>query len=387
MYLSISHIFILIFISITTITYYICEVKRSFKRLDQLLTRDESIEDEQILSDLFKTLNSKTNTEFAIYNSKTGRVLSAISFSLAGFCLFILKEYVGESISFLLVGFFLFLPDIYVCSKKIFSCNFFRKIPPQNWISFSLILGLKYFKFAFYYLSFSIIMMIFLILLQQSLQLDKGLNIDILLSGTVDSFINSTIFYENKPLDVISGNKLSFSGILFTLGVGGTIIFSLVDHYNKQNEMINRDILEIKKYYQNWFQLNKNNLNFDSNRYDEFNSAINSLRNEFDTYIKIKNNIKIYQLAQLLIILIYFMGIFVIIGSDSIIESIFKVFPITSIALIGMIFFLFKYFYNFIPYPTRKTNSSSGKNHTIYEFTSNTQDNYRDIMSEKKTKK
>src|SRR5690606_23728906 len=106
-------------------------------------------------------------------------------------------------------------------------------------------------KLAFYLLyclSSLIFVMLLLLLLDQYLQLDKGLNPNILLSGAVNSTINTTLFYESKPLDVISGNKLSFSGILFTLGIGGTVIFSLIDYYNKQNEIINRDAIEIKNY-------------------------------------------------------------------------------------------------------------------------------------------
>lgn len=381
------HIFIFVFILITTTIYYIFEVKRSFKKSGQLLTREESIKDKQVLSDIFKTLNSKTNIELAIYNSKTGRILYAISFLLASICLFILKEYIGKSISLLLVGLFLFLPDIYICSKKISNRSLFKEIPPRNWIDLTLVLSQKYAKFASYYLSSLIFAMFLLLLLDQYFKLDKGLNPDILLSGAINSTINTTLLYESKPLDVISGNKLSFSGILFTLGIGGTVIFSLVDHYNKQNEIINRNIIEVKKYYQEWLQFNKSNLDFDPNKYNEFNSAVNSLRNEFNPYLKIKNNIKLYQFAQVLIFFIYIMGTFVIIGSDLIIGMIFQIFPIISVLFIIMIFYLFNYSYNFISYSTRKKNFSSEKNHTIYEFTSNNQDDYSSVISEKEIKK
>ncbi|WP_054864910.1 hypothetical protein [Methanosarcina barkeri] len=71
------------------------------------------------------------------------------------------------------------------------------------------------------------------------------------MSGTaknmINTTINTTVLYDDKPLDVISGNKLSFSGILFTLSIGGAIIFSLVDNYNEQKETINQNVFEIKK--------------------------------------------------------------------------------------------------------------------------------------------
>lgn len=287
----------------------------------------------------------------------------------------------------MLVGFFLFLPDIYICSKKISNRSLFKEIPPRNWIDLTLVLSQKYAKFASYYLSSLIFAMFLLLLLDQYFKLDKGLNPNILLSGAINSTINTTLLYESKPLDVISGNKLSFSGILFTLGIGGTVIFSLVDYYNKQNEIINRNIIEVKKYYQEWFQFNKSNLDFDPNKYNEFNSAVNSLRNEFNPYLKIKNNIKLYQFAQVLIFFIYIMGTFVIIGSDLIIGIIFQAFPIISVLFIIMIFYLFNYSYNFISYSTRKKNSSSEKNHTIYEFTSNNQDDDSSVISEKEIKK
>ncbi len=63
----------------------------------------------------------------------------------------------------------------------------------------------------------------------------------------INTTINTTVLYDDKPLDVISGNKLSFSGILFTLSIGGAIIFSLVDNYNEQKETINQNVFEIKK--------------------------------------------------------------------------------------------------------------------------------------------
>ena len=72
MYFNILHISILIF-SIATIIFYKLEVKRPFKKLYQSLTRDELIDDNQALSDLFKILYSKTNMELAIFNSKIGR--------------------------------------------------------------------------------------------------------------------------------------------------------------------------------------------------------------------------------------------------------------------------------------------------------------------------
>jgi len=228
--------------------------------------------------------------------------------------------------------------------------------------------------------------MLLLLLLDQYLQLDKGLNPNILLSGAVNSTINTTLFYESKPLDVISGNKLSFSGILFTLGIGGTVIFSLIDYYNKQNEIINRDAIEIKNYYQKWFQLNQSNLDFNPNKYTEFNSAVDRIRDEFNPYIKINNSIKRYQFARMLIILIYIMGIFTIIGSDLIIEIIFKLFPFISIFFIFVIFSLFNNSYNLIPSSAEKINLYSEKDSTLSKSTSSIQDSYRDVISEKDRK-
>ncbi len=388
MYFNILHISILIF-SIATIIFYKLEVKRPFKKLYQSLTRDELIDDNQALSDLFKILYSKTNMELAIFNSKIGRMLYSISFLVAGICPFILKEYVGKIISYFLAGFFLFLPDIYVYSKRIYNRKLLKEISLQNWMDFLLVLCQKYLKLALYLLyclSSLIFVMLLLLLLDQYLQLDKGLNPNILLSGAVNSTINTTLFYESKPLDVISGNKLSFSGILFTLGIGGTVIFSLIDYYNKQNEIINRDAIEIKNYYQKWFQLNQSNLDFNPNKYTEFNSAVDRIRDEFNPYIKINNSIKRYQFARMLIILIYIMGIFTIIGSDLIIEIIFKLFPFISIFFIFVIFSLFNNSYNLIPSSAEKINLYSEKDSTLSKSTSSIQDSYRDVISEKDRK-
>jgi len=308
---------------------------------------------------------------------------------VAGICPFILKEYVGKIISYFLAGFFLFLPDIYVYSKRIYNRKLLKEISLQNWMDFLLVLCQKYLKLAFYLLyclSSLIFVMLLLLLLDQYLQLDKGLNPNILLSGAVNSTINTTLFYESKPLDVISGNKLSFSGILFTLGIGGTVIFSLIDYYNKQNEIINRDAIEIKNYYQKWFQLNQSNLDFNPNKYTEFNSAVDRIRDEFNPYIKINNSIKRYQFARMLIILIYIMGIFTIIGSDLIIEIIFKLFPFISIFFIFVIFSLFNNSYNLIPSSAEKINLYSEKDSTLSKSTSSIQDSYRDVISEKDRK-
>jgi hypothetical protein len=143
---------------------------------------------------------------------------------------------------------------------------------------------------------------------------------------------------------------------LFTLGIGGTIIFSLVDNYNEQKETINRNVFEIKKYYQKWFKSKKSSLNFDPSKYDEFNSAVNYLRNEFNIFIQLNKNIVIYRLTRSLIIIIYLMGTFVIIGSDWIIGLIFKLFLIVSIFFIFLIFYLFCCFKNSIFYSTEKIN-------------------------------
>lgn len=116
MYFNILHISILIF-SIATIIFYKLEVKRPFKKLYQSLTRDELIDDNQALSDLFKILYSKTNMELAIFNSKIGRMLYSISFLVAGICPFILKEYVGKIISYFLAGFF-YSYLIFTCIQK-----------------------------------------------------------------------------------------------------------------------------------------------------------------------------------------------------------------------------------------------------------------------------
>jgi hypothetical protein len=382
------YIFILIYASIVTTIYYKFEIKSSFNELNKIFAFNEPNEYRKNLNYLLQNLNNKTDVEFAIYNSKFGKKLSFISFMLASFFLFTLTEY-GRCLIFLFIGLILFIPEIYIHSKKVFSHDFLKQNSIQNvvtkWsnlvISFMsnhvLSFATKYLKLILYNFTILIFIFIVYIFLQNVLQPKSIVSFDGLLSGTVESIINTTVFYDDKPLDVISGNKLSFSGILLTLGIGGTIIFSLVDNYNQQKEIINRNIFEIKKYYQKWFQSRENSLNFDPSKYNEFNSAVSCLRNEFSSYIQLNNNVVIYRLTRSLIIIIYLMGIFVMIGSDSITGLIFKVFPIVSIFFIFVIFYLFYCFKNSIFYSQEKTNYSSGQNHTIYEFTDNSQENYK----------
>lgn len=249
-------------------------------------------------------------------------------------------------------------------------------------------LASKYLKFLSYNFVILILIFLFWFFLQKIFLSENGLNFDSFLSGTaknmINTTINTTVLYDDKPLDVISGNKLSFSGILFTLSIGGAIIFSLVDNYNEQKETINQNVFEIKKHYQKWFQSKKNSLNFDLSKYDEFNSAVSYLRDEFNTYVQLKNNVLIYRLTKGLMVIIYSMGIFVIIGSDWIISLIFKLFPIVSTIFIFLIFYLFYCFKNSTFYSIGKTNISSERNHTIYEFIDTSQGNYGETIIDKR---
>lgn len=393
---AIFYIFILVHSSIAATMYYKLEVKSSFDELNQIFVRNKSNEYKK-LNYLLQNLSKKTNVEFAIYNSNFGRKLSFISFMLASTFLFALTEY--GNIILLLIEFILFLPEIYIYSKK--ATTFLKQSPIHNsvvkkWINlttsfmsdFLFNLASKYLKFLFYNFVILILIFLFWFFLQKIFLSENGLNFDSFLSGSaknmINTTINTTVLYDDKPLDVISGNKLSFSGILFTLSIGGAIIFLLVDNYNEQKETINRNIFEIKKYYQKWFQSKKNNLNFDPSKYDEFNSAVSYLRDEFNTYVQLNNNVLIYRLTKGLMIIIYSMGIFVIIGSDWIIGLIFKLFPIVSTIFIFLIFYLFYCFKNSTFYSIGKTNISSERNHTIYEFTDTSQGNYGETIIDKK---
>lgn len=165
---------------------------------------------------------------------------------------------------------------------------------------------------------------------------------------------------------------------MFTLGIGGTIIFSLIESYKKQNRIINRGVSEIKKTYHEWFRSKENDLNFERNRYEEFNTAVEDLRDEFIIYLRIEDNISDYKSAQLFIFIIYIFGIFVLVGSDSIVEYDFRIFPIIAIIYISIMFYLFHtYPKDFIFETSREENSSSEKFSTIYESIDDTQNDNR----------
>lgn len=341
---------------ISTIAFYLLRVNKSFDKVYFLLSKNESVNSRKVLNDLFLNLINRTNTEFAISNSKIGKLLLVFSFFSASFsatgCLFA-YTYIGRFLLFLLTLLLLLLPEIYVYSKKLDInklTNFYN--PESNLFSrnylrqFIFFLSNCFSKFAnlaiYNFLSFCSILF-FSLILQQILHLDPNFRFDSAFSDLVNTSVNTTIFYDSKPLELVSGNKFSFSGILFTLGVGGTVIFSLVNYYHQQNEMVNRNISRIKIYYQKWFELNKSKLSFDPKKYDEFNNVVNILRREFHQYAKIKNYTRIYKFALILVVLIYMMGLFVIIGSDFIVEFIFKLFPPISFLFFVILLSLFTY--------------------------------------------
>lgn len=272
------------------------------------------------------------------------------------------------------IGFIiLFLPEFYIYSRKLninmTQSNF------GNWMAFLFKRLYKYLKLIIYNLLSLYIILICLLVLQHLSLVGPGLWLDSMFSGVVNNIVNTTILYNDKPLEVISGNKFSFSGILFTLGIGGTVIFSLVDYYNQQNEIIDRNTLDIIRYYQKWFKLNNNNniLNFDPTKYDEFNESVNTLRGKFHQYVKIKNYIWSYNFAIFSISLMYVMGIFVVIGSDLIVESIFIMFPLISIIFIIIIYLIFKYFNNSSSPISNEMESLPFNVQTPYEFIDDTQ--------------
>lgn len=213
----------------------------------------------------------------------------------------------------------------------------------------------------------------FLLLFLQFFKINSNFFFDTIYSDVVNTTVNMTILSDNKPLELISGNQFSFSGILFTLGIGGTVVFSLANYYTQQNELINQNILKLKIYYQTWFESNKNEVNFNPKKYDEFNIAVNLLRREFHQYVKIKNYTKIYKYAILLISVIYVMGLFVVIGSDSIVELIFKLFPAISLLFFVILFSLFKCLDASPSQQASEINHSSVEGRSVYDFVDTTQ--------------
>lgn len=153
--------------------------------------------------------------------------------------------------------------------------------------------------------------------------------------------INTTIFQSDNPLEIISGNKLSFSGILFTFGIGSSVIFSFVSSYNKRKEILSENSTSIKRKYQEWF---KNNQNLDPKKYDEFDIAVNELKKDLTNFVNMNIYINIYESALLLSALFCVFGIYVLIGTDSVVELIFKRFTWFIILAIFYLFILFKHY-------------------------------------------
>ena len=281
---------------IATIIFSLLEVKRSFNKTYFFLSKSELSSSKKILNNLLHNLNNRTNIEFAIFNSNQGIFLYIFSFFLASiFFLSVPSNFVKYILLFL--GFIVLLsPEIYVCSIKKNISSW--KIP---W----LYCIYKYLKLVLYNFMSLFFILSFLLIFLQFFKIDSNLFFDTMYSDVVNTTVNMTILSDNKPLELISGNQFSFSGILFTLGIGGTVVFSLANYCTQQNELINQNILKLKRYYQTWFESNTNEVNFDPQKYDEFNVAVNLLRREFHQYMKIKNYTRIYKFALMLIFVIY----------------------------------------------------------------------------------
>lgn len=366
---------------IATTTFYIFEVKSSFDKTYSLLSKNEVSYTRKNLNRLLHNLNNRTNIEFAIYNSKIGLFLYTFSFFLASFCSLSVSTNIGKYILPFLGFVVLFFSEIYVYSRKM---NIYKmNIYISSWKTFWLECAYKYGKLFIYNALSLCFILTSLLILQQFFKTDPNLFIDTIYSGVVNTTVNTTILHDNKPLELISGNKFSFSGILFTLGIGGTVVFSLANYYTQQNELINQNTLKLKKYYQTWFKLNKNEVNFDPKKYDEFNVAVNLLRKEFHQYVKINNYTRIYKFALLLIFLVYVMGIFVVIGSDFIVELIFKLFPLISFIFLVILLFVFTYLENSSSQQSDNMNHSSFEGRSIYEFVDTTQTNYEKEETDK----
>jgi hypothetical protein len=339
-------LFIITYIFIFPYIYYSnFWIIKSFGEWNQILS-SEPKRYKKSINRLAKDLNNKTNIEFAIYYSKLGNKISLFSFILINVILIlniISANNLGFSLSKTYFSFFLsmvalFIPDFYICVIKY--CDIFDNFTQRV---------LR--KMTYYLLSFTVFMIlfyIFIILPNINPHLDDKFSLNVLYLDTVKSIVNITVYSNANPLESISGNKLSFSGILFTLGIGGTIILSLFKNYKEQEIKINNNVLEIKKYYLTWFKSNKNNFNTYSN-YDKFNTAINNLREKFDDdYLKMRIGNTIYDFTKLLMFSFYIAGIGVFLGSDGINSIIFKSFPLVAFIYIILIYYLFMHFNHFI---------------------------------------
>lgn len=397
---------LLIIASFATYLFYIFENIKSFENIYANLSV-ENCKKEAIIKNLLRDLNKHTNIEFAIYNSKMGKWLYRLLFFCVSFAFFSLVSTKPE-LALLLPSICVFYPRLfilclgvlnkinavfvlreglykknlykpYIVKKLLQKINkdiIFKKL--HNIITEVFVNLVTYFKFILYIIIAPFLFVIILVIIR--MLFDSS-------CPSVNWAINTTIFQAGNPLEMISGNKLSFSGILFTFGVGSSVIFSFVSFYNKRKEIFNEKITDIKGEYQKWFDLNKHNLNFDTKKYDEFDIAVDELKKNLTTFVDMNLYTQIYDSALLLSVIFCIFGIYVPIGTEFFIKIIFNIFLALVILFIVYMFTIFKYYDIPQLYETSITKSEDSlEDQDVHEFEDIVQSNYNEATSDNKQK-
>ncbi|MGP8329446.1 MAG: hypothetical protein ACT6FF_03890 [Methanosarcinaceae archaeon] len=161
------------------------------------------------------------------------------------------------------------------------------------------------------------------------------------------------VFYHNMNfggLESISSNQLSLAGFCFTFAVGGTIIFSLTSKYLTQKRSINEIILRDADEYEKWFESNKNNLCFNvgdikkinSDKIKGYQQAISNLRSKLniDDVNGLRRFVRMYKCFRTLMIVMYLLGIFTILLTQSFMNLLCILFIVCSFFYIVLLIYM-----------------------------------------------
>lgn len=157
----------------------------------------------------------------------------------------------------------------------------------------------------------------------------------------------------SEMTDSIYGIKFSLSSLFFTLSIGSTVIFSIINHYLIDKKRIEEELKTKLEVYKKWYNKYENKektvlclrvndaLNVD--KLNKFNYAMAELRSDLNVYSikKLRNRTQRYEFFIYLIIFSYFGGVFTIFVPVDFLNIIFSFFCLMcgiSIALAYLIF-------------------------------------------------
>lgn len=323
------------------------EAKKSFKEIYGIICRDKTKNnrnklknnEKKVIKKLYKYLLNCSQEEFLIYNYKHGALLyNTYSYFIIIFIIVISGiianhfEYINNY-TYLLT---LFLTLILLSIPEIFVLIRTKKENTMRYNSIMLISKFKIVYTVYFILMGTLIGFIICYILYNKITIQQNQEI-ITMFESMKQWIATYLTISFDSFDSFDSygkkysNQISFSSILFTYAIGGTVIFSFADHYCKQFRILESKMHKTKEFYNEWYLKNKI-LNLDLKQSDNFYRALNELRyhiKPFD-YINIRENFVLYRTLSYFIAAFYIGGIIFLIGNDYLVSILFQLFIPTS---------------------------------------------------------